>query len=399
MHSEGINQDMAKIRKVIVLVETSRAYGRGLLRGIAKYSRLHGPWIFYHKPPYYRHPAQWVKALSRQQILDADGIIMVEQEKPEDIIEMGLPTVASPYIKDRIAGAVNIIGDNAAMGIMAAEHLLDRGFSNFAYCGFEDMFGARSRGESFRRRIAEAGFRTHVYKKPKPRGRRSWEDEQVFMADWLTSLPKPVGLMTCTDDRSQDVIEACKIAALHVPEEVAIIGVDNDELVCELSGPPLSSIALNTQRSGYEAAELLDKMMSRKRKKFTDRTIVVHPTHIVTRQSTDILAMGDRDVVAAIRFIRRHAKEMIQVDDVVDTVTVSRRSLEQRFRKELGHSVLAEIKRARVDQVARMLVETNLSVSQISLALGYAGVENIARYFRSEKGMSPLAYRKLYGQK
>jgi LacI family transcriptional regulator len=390
---------MAKIRKVIVLVETSRAYGRGLLRGIAKYSRLHGPWIFYHKPPYYRHPAHWVRVLSHQKKLDADGIIMVEQEKPEDIIAMGLPTIASPYIKDRIAGAANIIGDNDAMGEMAAEHLLDRGFNNFAYCGFEDMFGARSRGESFRRRIAEAGFRTNIYKKPRPRGPRSWEDEQIFMADWLKSLPKPVGLMTCTDDRSQDVIEACKIAALHVPEEVAIIGVDNDELVCELSSPPLSSIALNTQRSGYEAAELLDKMMSRKRIKLANQTVVVHPTHIVTRQSTDILAMADGDVVAAIRFIRRHAKEMIQVDDVVNTVAVSRRSLEQRFRRELGRSVLAEIKRARVDQVARMLVETNLSVSQIALALGYAGVENIARYFRSEKGMSPLAYRKLYGQK
>ncbi|MHC4912458.1 MAG: type 1 periplasmic-binding domain-containing protein, partial [Planctomycetota bacterium] len=118
---------MAKIRKVIVLVETSRAYGRGLLRGIAKYSRLHGPWIFYRKPPYYRHPAQWVRALSHQKKLDADGIIMVEQEKPQEFIALGLPTVASPYIKDRIAGAANIIGDNAAMGKMAAEHLLDRG--------------------------------------------------------------------------------------------------------------------------------------------------------------------------------------------------------------------------------------------------------------------------------
>jgi LacI family transcriptional regulator len=390
---------MAKIRKVIVLVETSRAYGRGLLQGIAKYSRLHGPWIFYRKPPYYRHPAQWVRALSHQKKLDADGIIMVEQEKPQEFIALGLPTVASPYIEDHIASAANIIGDNAAMGRLAAEHLLDRGFKNFAYCGFEDMFGARSRGESFRRRITEAGFQTQIYKKPKPRGRRSWEDEQIFMADWLKSLPKPVGLMTCTDDRSQDVIEACKVAALHVPEQVAIIGVDNDELVCELSSPPLSSIALNTQRSGYEAAELLNKLMSRKQRKTADHTIVVHPTHVVTRQSTDIMAMADRDVVEAVRFIRRHAREMIQVDDVVDTVAISRRSLEQRFRREFGHSVLAEIKRARVDQVARMLVETNRSVSQIALALGYSGVENIARYFRSEKGMSPLAYRKLYGQK
>ena len=390
---------MPKVRKIILLIEPSRAYSRGLLRGIAKYSRLHGPWIFYRKPPYYRHPRQWVRALLHQKKLDADGIIMVEQEKPEEFIRIGLPTIASPSIEDHIPGAANIIGDNAAMGRMAAQHLLDRGFKNFAYCGFRGFFGPRSRGQSFQKTIAEAGFQTHMYRQPRPRGPRSWEDEQVFMADWLNALPKPVGLMTCTDDRSQDVIEACKIAALHIPEQIAIIGVDNDELVCELSNPPLSSIALNTERSGYEAAELLDKMMSRKKRKPAHQTIVVHPTHVVTRQSTNIFAMEDREVGRALRFIRRHAKEIIQVRDVVDAVGVSRRSLEQRFRKELGRSVLAEIKRARIDQVARMLVETNLSVSQIALTLGYSGVETIARYFKSEMAMSPVAYRKLYGSK
>jgi len=324
---------------------------------------------------------------------------MVEQEKPEEFIEIGLPTIASPYIEDHIPGAANIFGDNEAMGRMAAQHLLDRGFKNFAYLGFQDFFGARSRGQSFQKTIAEAGFQTAVYRQSKPRGPRSWEDEQVFMADWLKLLPKPVGLMTCTDDRSQDVIEACKIAALHIPEQIAIIGVDNDELVCELSNPPLSSIALNTERSGYEAAELLDKMMSRKKRKPAHRTIIVHPTHVVTRQSTDIFAMKDHEVACALRFIRRHAKQAIQVRDVVDAAAVSRRSLEQRFRRELGHSVLDEIKRVRVDQVAKMLVETNLSVSQIALALGYTGIENIARYFKSEMAMSPLAYRKLYGSR
>jgi LacI family transcriptional regulator len=390
---------MPKVRKIILLIEPSRAYCRGLLRGIAKYSRLHGPWIFYRKPLYYRRPRQWVRALLHQKKLDADGIIIVEQEKPEEFIRIGLPTIVSPSIKDHVPGAANIIGDNAAMGRMAARHLLDRGFKNFAYCGFWEFFGPRSRGESFQKTIAGAGFQTHMYRQPRPRGPRSWEDEQIFMADWLNALPKPVGLMTCTDDRSQDVIEACKIAALHIPEQIAIIGVDNDQLVCELSNPPLSSIALNTERSGYEAAELLDTMMSRKKRNPDRYTVVVHPTHIVTRQSTDIFAMKDHEVACALRFIRRHAKEIIQVRDVVDAVGVSRRSLEHRFRKELGHSVLDEIKRVRVDQVAKMLVETNLSVSQIALALGYTGVENIARYFKSEMAMSPLAYRKLYGSR
>ncbi|KPJ65537.1 MAG: hypothetical protein AMJ43_10510 [Coxiella sp. DG_40] len=383
--------------KVILLIEPSRAYGRGLLRGIVKYSRLHGPWIFYRKPPYYRKPGEWVKALSHWKRLDADGIIMVEQENPEEIISTDLPIIASPYIEERIPGVPNIVGDTARMGKMAAEHLLERGFRHFAYCGFEDMFGARSRGEYFHKSVAEAGFKTYFYKQPKPRARRSWENEQVLMADWLKSLPKPVGLMACTDDRSQDVVEACKLAGLHVPEQVAIIGVDNDELVCELSNPPLSSIALNAERAGYDAAELLDKLMQGK--KITNQTITVQPTHIVTRQSTDILAVDDIEVAEALRFIRRHAKEPIQVINVADSVALSRRALQQRFRRILNRTVFDEIRHARMEQAARMLAETNLSVSQIAQDLGYSGVEKMSRSFRREVGMSPLAYRKRYGIK
>lgn len=203
--------------------------------------------------------------------------------------------------------------------------------------------------------------------------------------------------MTCDDEQGRHAIEACKIAGLHVPEQVAIIGVDNDELVCALSYPPLSSVAPNTERAGYEAAELLDKMMAGKKMK--NKNIIVHPTHIMTRQSTDILTIEDHEVAEAVRFIRQHAKEPIQVTDVVNAIALSRRVLERRFRKVLNRSVLAEIRRVRIETVAQMLVETDLSISQIALTLGYPDVKNIARYFRREKEMSLLAYRKKYGRK
>lgn len=387
---------MPEIPKVILLIDTARAYGRGLLRGIAKYSDLHGPWIFYWKAPFYRESASKEVGLSRLRNLDADGIIMREQKKTKEILAMGLPTVVSPY-REEFPGLPNIIPDDVAIGKMAAEHLLDRGFRYFAYCGFEDMFALRNRGEIFRKRIAETGFETHVYKEPKSRGKRLWGNEQTIMADWLKSLPKPVGLMACNDDRAQQVMEACKIAGLHAPEEVAIIGVDNDDLVCNLSHPPLSSVALNFERSGYEAAELLHKLMAGK--KVANKKIVVHPTHVVTRQSTDILAIEDREVAEAVRFIRQHSKEPIQVRDVVETVAVSRRVLYQRFHKVLGRSPNEEIRRARVEQIVRMLIETNLPISKIALTLGYSNVAHIARYFRQEKGMNLQSYRKLYGRK
>jgi LacI family transcriptional regulator len=201
--------------------------------------------------------------------------------------------------------------------------------------------------------------------------------------------------MACNDDRGRQVLEACKIADLHVPEEVAILGVDNDEMVCDLSNPRLSSIALNLERSGYEAAELLDKLMAGN-KKMANQKIIAQPTHVVTRQSTNILAIEDSDVAQAVRFIRQHSKEMLQVDDVAKTVGISRRGLERRFRIALKRSVFNEIKRVRAEQVARMLVETNQSIGQIALALNYPGIEHISRFFRKEKGMSPLAYRKKY---
>lgn len=378
----------------MLLIEASRAYGRGILKGIAKYSRVNGPWVFYKKPPFYIGN----KRVTLSQLKDwgADGIIMSEQRKTKDIIAMGLPTIVIRY-KGQFPSLINIADDNDMIGEMAAEHLLSCGLRQFAYCGFDDMKWSRELGESFKKRMAKAGLKTHFYKQPRARILRSWENEQRIMADWLKSLPKPVGLMICTDDRSQHVLEACRIAGLIIPDDVAIIGVENDELICELSSPPLSSIALNTQRAGYEAAKLLDRLMAGK--KIANKTIVIRPTHVAVRQSTDILAIEDSEVTKAVRFIRQHCKEMIQVSDIIDVVAVSRRSLEQRFRKELGRSVLDEIRRVRIEQIAKMLVETNLSISQIALTFGYSSTRNIARYFRQKIGMSLTEYRKRYGNK
>jgi LacI family transcriptional regulator len=250
------------------------------------------------------------------------------------------------------------------------------------------------RGKVFQQRVEKAGFDIRVYEQPKSKSRRAWQNEQSILSDWLKSLPKPVGIMACNDDRGQHVTEVCKTAGLKVPDEVAVIGVDNDELVCDLTEPPLSSLALNVEKGGYEAAELLDHLMSGK--KITTDSIIVEPTQVVGRQSTDVLAIEDRLVSEALQFIRNNAKRTIQVADVVAVARVSRRSLEQRFRKILGRSINHEIRRVRVEQVARILIETNKSIGQIALDLGYPGVDHIARYFRAEKGISPAAYRKLH---
>ena len=391
---------MAGVPKVILLIENSRGFGRELLRGIAKYSRLHGPWTFYRMPAFYRDPGGRIrkKEMHRLKNWGATGIIMREVENNEELIGLGLPTIISTYVHEKIPNTCEIYVENVNIGKMAAEHLLGLGFKQFAFCGFNDFFWSQERQEGFTKRIKQAGFETHIYKQPKSKAKRLWDNEQVILADWLKSLPKPIGLMACIDERSQDVIEACKTAGIHVPEEIAIIGGDNDDLICDLANPPLSSVAISGVRAGYQAAELLDRLMFGKEEP-TGQKIFVEPTHVEARQSTDILAIDDRDVAVAVRFIRQHSREPIQVADIAEAAAIGRRSLEKRFRKVLGRSLHDEIRRVRVEQVAKMLVETNLSVSQIADSFGYSSVNNIARYFRREKGISLFAYRKLYGYK
>jgi LacI family transcriptional regulator len=325
---------------------------------------------------------------------EPDGILMREPHKIEDIIAMGVPAISCPYTRERIPGITNIMTDHVSVGKTGAEHLLKRGFQRFAYCGFDDWWWSRKRGEVFGKTVAAAGYPTYFYPQPRAKAKRTWDKELPIIADWLLTLPKPIGLMACNDDRGEWVIEACKIAGLNVPDEAAIVGVDNDQLICDLCAPPLSSIVLNVEKAGYDAAALLDKMMAGERATVCD--IHVRPTHVAIRQSTDILAVDDASVSAAIRFIRQHSKTVIQVKDVVNAVALSRRVLEKRFRAILGHSIHDEIRRARVEQIIQMLAETGMSISEIAQALGFSDVAHISRYFRREKGMSPLAYRKRY---
>jgi LacI family transcriptional regulator len=381
------------IPRVALLIETSRSYGRRLLRGIVKYARLHGPWAFYNEP------GDQGKAIPRfLKNWHPDGIILRDVRNHQEILSLGVPVICSPYVENIVPGVPNIVSNNAMIGKVGAEHLLERGFKQFAYfSNFDHMFWSQCRCENFKQTISKANFSTYFHKQPRLPKKLTWEKEQDLIIDWLKKLPKPIGLMVCNDDCGRHIIEACKIADMHVPSEIAVLGVDNDELICELSNPPLSSISRNTEKVGYEAAKLLDKMMAGA--KFPDKKIILQPTHVVTRQSTDILAIENPSVASAIRFILENSKKTIQVSDVVNEVLISRRHLERMFKQEIGCSINDEIRRIRVEQIVNMLIDTNESISQIASILGYASIKHIARYFRREKGMSPLAYRKKYGVK
>ena len=389
---------MAQIPKVIFLVETSRAYGRGLLRGIAQYSKLHGPWLFFMGPEFYvkgiKHSYKWMKDLN------ADGIIapLWDNAIIKMIDNLGLPAVICGIERPSL-NICRVVTDDIAVGRTAAEYFLERGFRRFAYCGFNDAIWSQRRAESFSRIVTEAGFKAYIYQRAGTKRRHSSKAEQTIIADWLRTLPRPIAIMACNDDRGQDVLAACRIAGLEVPEDVAILGVDDDELVCDLSYPPLSSIAASTERAGYEAARVLDKLMRGHKITDAEKEVPIFPLHVVTRQSTDITAIEDQQVAEAVNFIRRQSRKAIQVSDVAEAVGLSRRTLEQRFRKVLTHSVHDQIKYARVNQMADLLINTNLTISRIARFLGYPDASNISRYFKQKKRMGPIEYRNKFGPK
>ena len=379
--------------RVIVLIEKSRAFGRGLLRGTIRYSNLHGPWLFFTEPEFYREgPTPSYKWMAS---LHADGILAHtwDHRTIEMIVDLGLPAMVCGLLQPR-SSAWPVVTYEQEMGRMAGEYLLERGYQRFAYCGFDDMPWSKRRGENFSRTVAGAGFETFFYRQPRVHRPPIPGEDQPVIAEWLRSLPRPIAVMAGNDDRSQDVLAACKIAGLKVPLEVAILGVDNDEFICDLSYPQLSSIAVDTERAGYEAARVLDRLMRQEPMTEEEQEVLVYPVQVVTRQSTDVLAVEDPEVAQAVQFIRKHAREAIQVSDVAEAVGLSRRALQQRFRRVLARSVHEEIRQGRVNHMAEMLVETNLPVFQIAELLGYPDASNISRYFKRQKGVSPSAYRK-----
>jgi len=378
------------IPRVILMIESSREFGRLLTRGVAKYARLHGPWLFYSEP------GGQDRTLPNLRSWNATGAIIRDSTKitSRGIVELGIPTIVAAHMQVEFPHLPVILTDSDAIGAMATEHLMDRGFRSFAFCGFDGMWWSQGRAAAFEARLSDAGFRVDEYVPPRPGKRHTWQEEQGWIADWLKSLAKPVGLMAACDDRAKHVVEACMIAGLQIPEDVAIIGVDNDDLVCDLSYPAISSVALNAEVAGYEAAKLLAQLMAGE--KMDNQKIVIEPTCVVTRQSTDILAIDDPEVSEAIRFIREHASEPIQVGDVIDAVAVSRGVLYRRFKRVLGRSINDQIRKVRTELIAHMLTETNLSVRAIAMSLGFTGESHIARYFGREKGMSLKDYRRQY---
>lgn len=375
--------------KVALLFETPNAYARGILLGIGDYVLSHGPWRLHlglfgsddSPPPWL---ASW----------DGQGIILRGENRRMAAAVAGLAIPVVDMTPSRLLPRTPWVkSDDAAVARLAAQHFFERGFRNFAFCGDARLNVSNRRRDYFKGCVSERGCSCHVF--AERAGSLPGDSEIDVIGRWLAGLPKPVAVFAFNDGRGQQVLDGCRRAGLHVPEEVAVLGVDNDEVLCALSPPPMSSVILNPRRGGWEAATLLDRMMKGGKNPAVEHFVA--PVGVATRQSTDILAVDDPKIARALRYIREHACERISIKDVLRHCPMARRSLEIHFRKLLGRTPRQEIVRVQVNRAKELLLGTELPVGEIAVRAGF-DPEYISMVFRQETGLTPSTYRKKLGR-
>lgn len=372
-------------RHVALIVETSNAYARGLLVGIKKYLVSHPGWSIY-LGEHSRHESD----LSWLEDWRGHGVIArIENEETAALIRrLNLPAVDLSAAR-LIPSLPCVETDDDVIAQWAVEHFAVRGLRHFAYCGDSRFGWSVKRGARLRARVGELGFDVHEFLID-PSGKLA--DDRLQMARWLADLPKPIGILACYDIAGQELLEACKIAGLSVPDSVAVLGVDNDELICNLTSPPLSSIQPDTTRTGFLAASLLGDMMSGVGAPADLH--LIEPLRVVTRQSSDIVSVADPLVARALTLIRDGADDGLRVADVQRHVGLSRRSLDYRFQRIIGHTVHDELTRVRMERLADLLIRTDWTLPQLAERLSFSHSEYMGVAFKKFSGRSPGEYRR-----
>jgi LacI family transcriptional regulator len=379
---------MTAVRRVALLMGQDIGYTREVLRGVQAYGQNRPGWIFRDGPPDPR-------ILAPLREWKPHGIIahLFDRKVADALVKLRVPVVnTTNTLKELDVPLVE--ADHVKVGHLAADYFLERGFRHFGYFGSSWTGFSKDREAAFRERVQERGFAVrscYAEYLPRPPVAESWKGVDVKVRAWLKALTKPVAILSSNDIPARELAEICRQLELNIPEQVALLGVDNDELECHLCKPILSSIALPSQRIGYEAAKMLHRLMDRRALK--RRKIFLPPLRVVTRQSTDTLAIQDNDVAAALAFIRNHAHEEIGVESILEELPMSRRALERKFREQLGRTVLAEIRRVRLEFVKALLSETDLPMPTIAARCGFSGARRLAVVFRQIVGFTPTAYR------
>ena len=379
--------------RLLFITDFTEQFAYRLLKGVTNYAQRTGEqWVVTRMPPEFlrkegvRHVVRWA--------LRWKADVVIGTFRPEDDVSLfrrhGIVAIAQDYIS-KFDEIPNITADYDLTGRMAAGHFLARGFRNFGFFCYRDGCWADERLDGFRAALKDAGAedRLSVYDIQELDARWTYESEGI--GRWLLSLPKPVAVMCCDDNQASILLQACHSHGIRIPDEVAVIGVDNDEVLDNLNSPTLSSIEIDIERGGAEAAALAMRM--KEDPSYFGEDVVLRPVSVVTRMSTSVFATGDREVVKALQFISKNIDNRIGVPDVLKEVPLSRRLLETRFKKVTGSTIYNYISRQRADRFAYLLVNTKDTVAEIAARMDDPDAKSLCRRFRDIKGCSPTEYR------
>jgi LacI family transcriptional regulator len=374
-------------RRVALLVETSKAFGRGVLKGVSRWLREHEAWSLYADERGLEEGVPGELAAWRP-----DGVISRLQRRhlPARWRSGAVPVVSLRW-EEGGGRSPGILSDEPAISRLAADHLLDQGFKVLAYCGVSTRW-SRLREEAFAARAVARGADVHVFDAPRSSRVGMCVDDVPAIARWIESLPRPVGVMAAYDVRALEVLDAVRSVGLICPDDVAVIGVDDDEVLCDLAAPNLTSVAQNLECIGYEAARMLAARMEGGA--LPAETVFVAPLGVVIRRSTDMLAIDDPDLRLALRLVRSRACAGLKAEQVAAATSLSRRTLEKQFARAFGRSIHDEILRTKLLAARRLLSDTDLKLAAVAARCHFAHAAQLCTVFKKAFGVTPTTHRR-----
>ena len=375
--------------KILLLIDYSSDYDRKLLRGLVKYSQEKGPWIFYRLPFYFleMHGIEGVLEWTRK--WKPDAIIgKLETNTIDFQKELNVPVVLLNY-HWRSTRYSNLTGDYHNEGRIAAQFFKEKLFTEYAFFGFKDVVWSEERMEGFEREVRSFGGNFHSFMS------LTVSDEmRSELARWLKQLPKPIALFCCDDERALFVSETCQMSGISIPSEISLLGVDNDELMCSISDPPISSIPLQVEEAGYAMAKLIERQILRADKQVFN--LKVMPGKIIERASTNRYNIMDENVLVVVKFINENYMTELDTRKLLQLVPLSRRNLETKFKAVMGVSIYQYILNCRCEKLANLLIESDMGLAEAAYEAGFNAYGNISRIFKKHKGLTPSEFRKAY---
>jgi len=382
---------MNKDIKVALLLDKSGSYDRGLFKGIIKYPNVGLPWKFFFETPNYTAIYQNEKLLYKLRTWEPDCIVTNDTILMPKLKKLGVPILVTPTY-NKIDGVINIVADDEKIGQLGATYLIEKSFKNLAFYGTDNIFWSKNRKIAFKEKVISNNLN---FFEAEALLLKEWPNNPYHLGNWIESLPKPVAIMACQDDFGIQVIEAIRLVGARIPFEIAVLGVDNDLFICNLYNPPMSSIDQEPETVGFEVAKYIKRLILDKDQ--LPNEIVGTKFRVVSRLSTDVIAVVDEELKKALFYIKQNAEQNnIPVDEVVNATYLSRRPLEIRFRKILGWSILQEIKRVRLKIACNKLRHTNLSINEIAYSMGFCSPASFSNIFKRETSCTCTEYRQQF---